>query len=216
MTGAEAFKVWAPKGAGWVQWVRPVLFVAADYPKSKCTAADLSIPSIHYLSELRADTALILDLPGCESVKEGLALSRLGWRPIPLYNGTVQQKGAMALVDNNAIEMALLWGASELGNVKIPSDAPPVFLLDSNRTNRHKMNVSVFDNSWDIYDQDLPSAAYFSEHGIRNIIVRSQAIQKDLQIILYKLQKKGIFIHFTNGYENAKEVSVRKPPRSHR
>jgi len=220
MTGKEAFEIWAPTGARWTDWVRPVHFIApgeaatpnfSDTPTAPRVVMNPSIPDIYYISEPQTDAAIILDLPGYEGIKEGLALARLGWRPIPLYNGTNGQPGAMTLVDNQAIDIALVWGAEELSKIELPNDAPPAFLLDSNRTNRHKMNVSVFDNSWDIYEQDMPSAAYFPENGITEIIVRGQSIQRDLRRILYKYQKKGLQIFFTDGYENAKEVSIKKP-----
>jgi len=207
MTGKEAFKIWTPRGARWVDWVRPVPFV-----NNRATFAEiLTIPTIHYVRDLQPDTAIILDLPGCESIREGLALSELGWRPIPLFNGTNPQPGVMALVDNYAIESALICGVSKLK--KLDYDAPPAFLLDSCRTHRHKMDVSVFDNSWDLYSQDIPSAEYFLKHEINKVIVRGNSIQMDLQRILYSFQKKGITIYFSNGFEKPKEVSVKKPPR---
>ena len=82
--------------------------------------------------------------------------------------------------------------------------------LDKNRTNRFKMDSSVFDNSWDIYDQDMPSAEYFLKNGIKKIIVRGASIQKDLRVILYKFQKKGIQIFFTNGYEKPSRMIIRR------
>ena len=30
MTGKEVYKIYAPKGAKWVEWVRPVSFIAID------------------------------------------------------------------------------------------------------------------------------------------------------------------------------------------
>jgi hypothetical protein len=122
----------------------------------------------------------------------------------------------MALVDNHPIISALLWGAGKLGERSIPEDAPPAFLLDSNRMNRHKMNVSVFDNSWDLYEQDIPSVEYMQKSAITSIAVRGRAIHKDLMRILYKFKKKGMTIFFTNGFDSTKEVSPRKPPRRYR
>jgi len=212
MTGKEVFQIWAPTGAKWADWVRPVLFVACDQSNPPNTAANFTIPEIYYLNELENHTAVFLDLPSHAGVKEGLALAALGWRPIPLYNGVNGQRGAMALVNNQAIESALIQGADKLKELTIAPDAPPAFLLDSNRTNRSRISVSVFDNSWDLYSQDIPSAKYFLENGITRIMVRGQAIQKDLAKILYEFQKKGLTILFTNGYEKAKEVSVKKPP----
>lgn len=214
MTGKEIFKIWAPAGAAWVEWVRPVPFAALKECYSTTRyAADLAIPNIYFLNKAPQKTAIILDLPSCGGIMEGLALAGLGFRPIPLYNGANEQPGARALVDNHDIERALLWGAAELEKCTIAIDAPPVFLLDSNRTHRYKMDIAIFDNSWDLYDQDLPSAEYFLENKIDKIIVRGDTIQRDLQRILYKFQKRGISILYTNGYEEPKAVCLKKPPK---
>ena len=202
MTGRDIFKIWAPAGARWAEWVRPVHFVAIDNVKQVNRVCNFTIPNITYINELKADTAVILDIPGHDGIEEGLALAKLGFRPIPLYNGTNEQQGAMALVDNHTIRIALIWGALELKKLNIADNAPPVFLLDSNRTHRFKMNVSVFDNSWDLYSQDMPSYDYFLEKGINKIIVKGETIQKDLAKLLSNYQKKGIKILFTNGYDN--------------
>ena len=114
-------------------------------------------------------------------------------------------------MENGNIESSLILVAEELKKLNLPDKAPPVFLLDSNRTHRYRTDVSTFDNSWDVYGQDFPSADYFLENGIKKIIVRGQKIQKDLKKILYKFQKKGMKILFTKGYAEPKEVSVRKP-----
>lgn len=123
----------------------------------------------------------------------------------------MNKNGSLPTVNNHAIEIGLVKGANEIRKMEIAENAPPVFLLDSNRMNRLKMNASVFDNSWDIYDQDFPSAEYFLQNNINEIIVRGEKINKDLKKILYKFQKKNIKIFFTKGYEIPKEVIIKKP-----
>lgn len=206
MTGRDAFKLWAPAAVRWSAWVRPVPFTAPGGSPAQNAVLNFTVPSIFYVSNPQKDTAIVVDTPDYSSVMEGIALAMLGFRPIPLYNGTNGQEGAMALVDTHAIESALLWGAAELEEIIIPTDAPPTFLLNSNRTQQYKMNVSVFDNSWDIYDQDMPTAETFLSCGINKIIVHSDKIQKDLGLILSKFQKKGIAIFLTNGYDAPKEI----------
>ncbi|MDR0219996.1 MAG: hypothetical protein LBI54_01155 [Lachnospiraceae bacterium] len=203
MTAKETYKIWAPPGAKWVDWVRPVPFVAIDKANGAHSTTNYTIPPIYYLSERRDNTALFLDLPRHSAIEEGLALAQLGYRPIPLYNGTYEQDGALALVDCH-LENALVWGARELEKLELVLDAPPAFLLDSNRTHRHKMAVSVYDNSWDLYGQDIPSAGYFRENGIERIIVRGAKMQKDLKRIFKGFKKAGLAIGFTNGLEEAK------------
>jgi len=222
MTGKDIFKIWAPTGVKWIDWVRPVPFIAINDPYRVNPTINSTIQNFatginyDYVIKMQENTAVILDLPGCDSIKEGLELAKLGFRPIPLYNGTNEQQGAMALVDNHSIESALILGALEYQKLTIAKNAPPVFLLDSNRTHRFKMDVSVFDNSWAIYEQDMPSAEYFISNDINKIIVRGETIQKDLTRILYKFQIKGIEVLFTKGYDEPKAVSLKKPPRKYK
>ena len=161
MTGKDFYKIWAPIGAKWVDWVRPVPFVGINENLKIYEVENFTIPQINYIQNPTTETAIIIDLPENNSIKEGLSLAKFGFRPIPIYNGTDQQDGAMATVDNKSIKIGLIKGALELQKMQIDKNAPPAFLLDSNRMNRYKMNLSVFDNSWDIYAQDLPSAEYF-------------------------------------------------------
>ena len=211
MTGKEIYKIWAPVGKRWVDWVRPVPFVGIDEYSVRYAVSNNGLPVFDFVDEKCADAALIVDLPGVESVKAGIALAEVGYRPIPVYNGTIQQPGARATVDNQAVQAGLLWGAAELCKLEISDDALPVFLLDSNRMHRFKMEISLFDNSWDLYPQDVPSAEYMLEQGIHKIIIVGDKVSKDLKKILYKFQKKNIQILWTNGYETPKRIKLHKP-----
>lgn len=210
MTNKEIYKIWAPDKKRWVDWVRPVPFINIDDSSSRKEFIDYRIPSINYLKEVLNDTALIIDIPGIDSIKEGISLAKLGYRPIPIFNGTDPPIGTISTTNNQIIKPLLIWGAFELKNIKLKNDAPPVFLLDQNRLNRYKINNGIFDNSWDIYDGDLPSPKYLLENGINKIIVISNFQAKDLQKILYKWQKNNIKIFFTNGYEEPKELKLKK------
>ena len=211
MTGKEIYKIWAPVGKRWVDWVRPVPFVGIDEYSVRYAVSNNDLPVFDFVDEKCADAALIVDLPGVESVKAGIALAEVGYRPIPVYNGTIQQPGARATVDNQAVQAGLLWGAAELCKLEISDDALPVFLLDSNRMHRFKMEISLFDNSWDLYPQDVPSAESMLEQGIHKIIIVGDKVYKDLKKILYKFQKKNIQILWTNGYETPKRIKLHKP-----
>ena len=210
MSGKETFKIWAPYGIKWTDWVRPVPFITIDNNLNN-EFYDFSIPSINYINSLERDTAFIIDLPSYNSIKEGIALAKLGYRPIPIFNGTNEQLGVISTTNNNIIGPALVWGALELKNIVLDNNTSPVFLLDTNRMNRRKMDEGVFDNSWDIYHQDLPTYKYFLDNGINKIVIRSNSIQNDLNKILYKFQKNGVKILFTNGYDEPKEVILKKP-----
>lgn len=210
MTAKDVFKIWAPKGAKWVEWVRPVQFMSLDDNFKTYQGSRFSVPTISYIKELPENTAIFADLDGENSIEEGIALAKIGFRPIPLYNGTDPQEGAMATLDNNLVESALIKGAIELVKIQISDDAPPAFLLDSNRMNRLKMDESVFDNSWDIYPQDIPTAKYFLANNIDKIIIVGNKIQKDLKKIMYQFQKEGIEIYYTDGFEEPQLINVPK------
>lgn len=211
MTGKEIYKIWAPVGKRWVDWVRPVPFVGMTEYVTNYTVSNHVLPVFDFIDEKCEDAALIVDLPGVESVKAGISLAQAGYRPIPVYNGTIQQQGARATVDNQAVQAGLLWGATELCKQEIRDDALPAFLLDSNRMHRFKMEISLFDNSWDLYPQDIPSAEYMLEQGIHKIVIVGDKVSKDLKKILYKFQKKNIQILWTNGYETSKRIKLHKP-----
>lgn len=211
MTAKEIFRIWAPTGKKWVDWVRPVPFVAMHEYSKMYNFSNQTLPTVDFIEESCADAAIIVDLPGAESVRMGLALAKKGFRPIPIYNGTIEQQGARATVDNQSAGIALVWGASELSQIKISDEALPAFLLDRNRMQRFKMEASLFDNSWDIYHQDIPSADYFVANGIHQIIIVGESLAKDLKKILYKFQKKNIQILLTNGYEAPKKITIHRP-----
>ena len=194
MTNKECYRIWAPCGKKWSDWVRPVPFIAAQANVKGYHLGELSIPMIDFIDESFHQAAIIVDLPGDESVEVGLALARRGYRPVPIYNGTIEQENARATVDNQTVGAALLWGAEVLKEIEIAEDALPAFLVDKNRLHRFKVDTGVFDNSWDVYPQDLPSADYFLKNGIHKIIVISNSMSKDLKAIFRKFKKKNIQI----------------------
>ena len=106
---------------------------------------------IFYLKEIPTKTAIIVDEEGYESIKEGMALALLGFRPIPLFNGTNEPINSLGAVNNRIVEVALIWGALILKNINLKDDANPVFLIDTNRMHRYKMDESIFDNSYYVY-----------------------------------------------------------------
>jgi len=209
MIGKEIYKIYAPINTKWTEWVRPVPFVAIDcYDKN--LADNWVERKVVFLKQYEENTAIFIDLPGKESIELGIALAKMGYRPIPLFNGTDGDKNATAIVDTDLIERALINGSEILKNIKLKNDANPVFLLDSYRTNRYRAKESLFDNSWDIYKHDIPSAQYFLENGITKIIVVGNEIQRDLNKIFLRFQAEGIEIYLTDGYMPIKKVTLRK------
>lgn len=209
MIGKEIYKIYAPENAKWVKWVRPVPFAAIDRYSRK-PVADWVNRRVIFLEKYKSDTAIFVDLKGKESVEVGIGLARLGYRPIPLFNGTDEQEGSSAIIDTYLCERALINGSDILKNIKLQNDANPAFLLDSSRTDRYRSKESVFDNSWDIYKQDIPSLEYFKQNGISRIIVVGDKVQNDLKKIFLKFQDGGIKFYTTDGYLPAKHVILTK------
>lgn len=209
MRGKEIYKIYAPNGAKWTDWVRPVPFVAIDTYNRK-PIADWMERKAMFLKNYQQDTAIFVDLPGKESIELSIDLAYKGYRPIPIFNGTDEQPGSQATTNTYLIESCLINGSEKLKNIKLDNNANPAFLLDSYRTNRYRAKESIFDNSWDLYKQDIPSAEYFKQNGITKIIIVGDEIQRDLKKIFLKFQEKGIDIYITDGYTFPQKVKLTK------
>lgn len=209
MIGKEIYKIFAPADAKWVEWVRPVPFVAID-TYNRTPAIDWQDRKAIFIENYQSDTAIFIDLPGKESIELSIDLAYKGYRPIPLFNGTDEQNGTQATTDTYLIESSLINGAKKLKDIHLKNDANPAFLLDYFRTNRYRAKESIFDNSWDLYKQDIPSAQYFKGNGIKKIIIVSKEIQKDLKKIFFNFQYNDIKLYFTEGYLPAKNIVLHK------
>jgi hypothetical protein len=203
----EAYKVWAPDDALWTQWAKPVLFMRPAEPGF----TQMQIPEVGWIQGVESHTMIVVDLPGAGGVIESLALARLGYRPVPLYNG-VDGRSASMIVKVGEIATALFDGADILATYNISTEAPPVFMLDSRRMTGRGKQPGKYDNRWCVFPQDMPSAEFLLNSGIRRVIVRSAEIQNDLSHILLRYQQKGIEIDLCTENE-IKKVSVVKPSR---
>ncbi len=209
MRGKEIYKIYAPEGAKWTEWVRPVPFVAID-TYHRQPIGDWLDRKAMFLKEYQQDTAMFIDLPGKESIELGIDLAHIGYRPIPVFNGTDEQQDTQATTNTYLIESCLINGSEKLKNIQLKNDANPAFLLDSYRTNRYRAKESIFDNSWDLYKHDIPTSEYFKKNGIVKIIVVGDKIQPDLKKIFLKFQEKGMEIYITDGYVFPKKVILTK------
>ena len=204
----RVYRIWAPDDALWTQWAKPVLF---SRPAQSYGRSELVLPDAGWASYPDKTTALFVDLPGKSGVLEGLALAELGYRPVPLYNGVYGANKSSMTVDVTEIAEALYQGAEQLASMALRPDAPPVFLLDENRMKGRARQPGKYDNRWCVFPQDLPSASYFLEHGIRQIYVRTGRIQNDLAHILMRYQEKGIKIFHITEAGTPKMISVVRP-----
>ncbi len=214
MNNEECFAAWAPDGVPWSQWAKPSLFVqfAASIPRDG-EDGQWSTKDVSWIADARGQTAVVIDLPGAESVIIGLALARRGYRPIPLFNTCL---GPAAVVPNDAIASLLEAGAREMRTTRLPVDAPPAFLLDSQRL-RPTVTPSAgkLDNRWVVFPQDFPSANYLRSRGIGEVLLihDAPAPQEDLAHVLLRWQQGGLHILAVDAKERGRprEMVVKIP-----
>ncbi len=205
MTKEEIFATWAPETSLWSRWAKPVLFAhlnSAARPAPK-PEPPLDLGWIAPASEM---AALVVDLPGAKGVSVALVLAVRGYRPVPLYNAVPAPaegllsgpSGAagIAAVDLSPVMAELVRGAERLAQLRIPSGAPPVFLLDANRHGlRRQMQPGAFDNRSICFTTDFPSANFLLAHGIkRAVLVQESTLvpQPDVAHILRRWQDGGL------------------------
>ncbi len=209
MSREYIYNVWAPADGLWSRWVKPVLFAYMDGVPP--TLLPTAVPyDMSWAPTVESNTAMVLDLPREEGVLMGLELARLGYRPVPLYNAVPKPTHSqlhsleeddydpVSLVDVEPIMHALWRGTEMLGRLSIPSNAPPVFLLDANRRFGGGVISPVkFDNRSVSFTTDFPSAIFLQTHGItRVVLVQSVASlpQSDIAHTLRRWQEGGIKI----------------------
>jgi hypothetical protein len=177
MHGEAIYQAWAPDGGAWSLWVKPVLF--AQMPDAAPDMPWLSIPAWvtdgtpFIWAPARAECmALVLDLPREEAVHLGLALAtRHGYRPVPLYNAATGRRPSELIVQF-PIQCALRDGAAILTSLSLPMDAPPAFLLDSQRQGLPRTLLpGMLDNRWKVYPEDFPSGEKLQERSITQVMV---------------------------------------------
>ena len=202
MDGKALFLTWAPPAAIWSRWAKPVLFTQLTAESSTGNLSDSATP-IDFAAGLadvqgvtsEGKTAIIVNLPGAESVDAGLALTRHGYRPVPLYNCT---DGPSAVVSVKPIIARLMAGADVLQSLALPDDAPPAFLLDSNRLQGVlPPSPGQFDNRWVVFPQDFPSAIFLRSQGIERVLLiqhNRAAADDDLSYVLLPWQRNGLAI----------------------
>jgi hypothetical protein len=210
MSPEQMFAVWAPDDSVWSRWAKPVLFVnLAENILIKSEEAWQSLDA-HWAST-SGGTAAVVDLPGAQSVGMGIALARRGFRPVPLYNCC---SGPAPVVDLSGLMDALSEGTEELKKHAVRDDAPPAFLLDSQRMAGTPLPAH-FDNRWMVFPQDFPSANFLLSKGIRRVLLVAQRDPPaDLAHVLLRWQEAGIELHIKNPADGfgAKSLTVTKPP----
>src|SRR5688500_3725879 len=200
----QLYERWAPEGATWSTWVKPVLFakmpdVAAPVDGTHSPPAPFDVS---WAPPAGDRVAVVVDLPGADSVNAGLALAPRGYRPVPLYNvvpgpTALNAPAAIAAIDVGPVMNALWRGGDALAQLNLPYDAPPAFLLDARRTPSSAPKPGSFDNRWVVLPQDFPSAPFLLSHGIRRALLVqdiSGQPRSDLAHVLRRWQDAGVVI----------------------
>ena len=230
MTQADLYEMWAPPGAPWSAWAKPVLFVdgwnaqiaaavqglfPGQPPPAPSTPAPSGIapaspPDVSWAEGF--DTAVIADLDGVASVELGVALSERGYQPVPVFNGC---DGPSPVVEVASVKRALEAAATRLAGAARP-DARPAFLLDARRRGENaRVAPGMFDNRWLVFAQDFPSANLLLSRGIRRAVVCSSTgrIADDLAQVLLRWQEAGIGILVKDAAPGAPVSTVIPRPR---
>ncbi|MGD0769171.1 MAG: hypothetical protein ABSB42_13380 [Tepidisphaeraceae bacterium] len=192
MTREELYAIWAPPGGVWTPWAEAVVFAYGSLEDSAPLPAHE--PDVPWFKD-SGSTAIVVDLPGAAGVDMGIALARLGYRPVPLYNAV---PGVMEFVDVGSIQRALSDRAATLASLKLPYEARPAFMLDTSRRGAGIVGEpGQFDNRSMCFPTDFPSAAFLAQYGIATVLLMAQADrnpQADMSHTLLRWQQAGIKI----------------------
>jgi hypothetical protein len=194
MQPEEVYESWVPPGGAWSLWARPVLFAQMSPGEDPSPlAAPWSELDVGWLPAAAGDAALVVDLAGDDSVRTGLALAARGYRPVPLFNACT---GPHEVIDQRPILLALRAGAPYLRALDLSPSAPPAFLLDARRlVPEREVRPGVFDNRWQIFPQDCPSAEALKARGVGRVVLlqRGRCLPRtDLADVLRGWQAGGI------------------------
>lgn len=208
----DVFAAWAPDGAAWSAWAKPIAFVQADVIAGSAPAATTAVRPLPDFLDPRS--IVVVDLPGADAVAAGLALAKRGFRPVPLFNGT---SGPAAIIDVSPIAQALWSGADSLSRGMLAQDAAPAFLLDSRRQGPGgSPRPGSYDNRWVVLPQDFPSGSLLASRGLMTATIiqsGSLSIAPDLAHVLRRWQETGIRIRVVDVAtgQTVENVTVPKP-----
>ena len=110
MDAQELYEAWAPARSPWSVWVKPVLF--AHYGRVFLPPAPPPGAEWSWEPPGSNRTALVIDLPGVESVGMGLRAARAGFRPVPVFNACPAPTGSPEVVEVKPILAALEAGTA--------------------------------------------------------------------------------------------------------
>lgn len=201
MEGKDLYAQWAPKAAyTWTRYAKPALFVHAQRLSEWGQNMAQSLRPVDIPAELRRlivnnQTVVIVDLPGVKGIEAGLALARIGIRPIPLYNGIHNEESEVLrnAVDNLPLINALVSGASALDTPALHPESKPAFLLDAERNKNITLTENIYDNRWALETDDMPEAIYLHQQNVTRVVLwTDRAVADDVAQVVKRYQESGI------------------------
>jgi len=241
-SASALYEAWAPPNSPWSPWVAPALFAQMECRDVAQTPDPATLAFDWFEARASRDTAVIIDLPGAESVRFALALARIGYRPVLLINSSPGPIGPMPpiaaganlpqaqtslqpstsgieVVDMRALVGEVCSGSKFMRELALPDDAPPTFVLDSTRlVGNRNVSEERFDNRWMVFPQDFPSASFLAACGIvRAVIVQRENLDPldDLRHVLLRWQEAGIEIQASTAADRSqpRKIEVPRPSR---
>jgi hypothetical protein len=198
LSARDIYSIWAPSTSVWSQWAKPVLFAQLNPAAVRPLNLNKVIASLgmSWLSNYDTQyTGIVVNLPAVQSVAMGIALAQSGYQPVPLFNAA---NGPGAVIPLDEIQSAVVTGAATLQSITTREQAPPAFLIDSDRIKGAiPPSPGAFDNRWVLFPQDFPSGTFLSSRNIDQMIVVQAApmpLQDDLKAILYRWKKANVEI----------------------
>ena len=195
--------------------------------------ADATLPTWQE-KKASPDSAVIIDLPGAESIRLAMVLATLGYRPVPIINASPGPVGlqvnllpqpanvsprSIVVLDMSSLVREICIGNELLHKLSFASDAPSVFILDSLRLQgTNPIRDDMFDNRWMVFPQDFPSARFLADKKIKRVtLVQAEKARplEDLSHVLLRWQEAGIEIVATasGDMSASSRIIVSKPSR---
>lgn len=234
MTGKELFETWAPSDSTWSQWVSPALFAQIECTDGGGAAnVDVRAPIWHE-QKASPESAVVIDLPGADSIRLALLLAGRGYRPVPIINASPGPVGlqlnflpqpanvppqTIVVLDMTSLVREVCIGTELLQKLTFAPDAPPVFILDALRLRgTNPIRDDMFDNRWMVFPQDFPSARFLADKKIKRVtLVQTEKAQpvEDLSHVLLRWQETGIEIlaRASGDASLPSKIAVSKPSR---
>ncbi|MEN6385888.1 MAG: hypothetical protein ABFD79_11930 [Phycisphaerales bacterium] len=210
----EIYNAWANPVSDWSGWVKPVLFahLSEQYENIDKLQLKNSLPDVSWVPENERNMAVVIDLPGADSLRLAIKLAYKGYQPVPLYNCAPDSRG---LIEMRGVMSILLAGSEILEQLPPPVGAPPVFILDSHRL-QGRASPGRYDNRWVVLPQDFPSSNMLLGHNIKNVLVVQDSLYQpaeDLRHVLKRWQNAGIEIMVTaiDQPENMTKMEITTP-----